>query len=556
MAQIQQRDWYLTVRGITEQLVAVRSVSPGTGERTIAQIIVDLLRAGDLGDAYTLCTLEPLPGDRYGRAYAIAYLRGKRPETMILLGHIDTVGTEDYGALEPLATDPAVLAEHWRELMGNLPLDHPDEWMFGRGALDMKSGVAVNIALMRHFAHQIKVTGEPPPLSLVFAGTPDEETESAGMLALMPWLVQLRQREGLNYVGLINTDYVTPRHAGDPVRPIYMGSVGKLLPIFYVVGKATHVGDPYGGIDANLLSAELVRDLCMDPALTERVGDAATPPPVTLHHSDLKTAYNVQTPLAAWFYLNVLTLSATPAEWLDRLKTRSQAALRRVQRRLARGYRTLYGDLPLPAHLVEHTVLTYAELLAATQAARGADVVRATLDRVRRECPPALDSREATLRLIAALWTLSGRDGPAVVIAYAPPYYPHVGGTEGTLTQAIHAVVAHHPDEHLAVRDYFPLLSDLSYARHDPAQDISALTANMPLWMEQREGSGAGYTIPFNAIREAGIAGVANIGPLGWDGHQRTERVHMPFSFATVPQLIYETIHEVVRLLASGTDGG
>ncbi|HKD77669.1 MAG TPA: M20/M25/M40 family metallo-hydrolase, partial [Ktedonobacterales bacterium] len=400
-----QQDWYPIVRALTEQLVAVRSVSPGTGERAIAQVIVDLLRADDLGDAYTFCDLEPLPNDPFGRANAVAYLRGQRPETLVLLGHIDTVGTEDYGALEPLATDPIALALHQKELMGDVTLEHPKEWMFGRGALDMKSGVAVNIALMRHFARQVKETGEPPPLSLVFAGAPDEETESAGMLALMPWLAQLRRRERLHYVGLINTDYVTPRSANDPERPIYLGSVGKLLPIFYIVGKATHVGNPYDGIDANLLSAELVRDLCMDPSLTERVDDATTPPLVTLHHSDLKTAYNVQTPLAAWFYLNILTLRATPEEWLDRLKTRSHVAIRRVQRRMARDYRTLHNnqDSPLPAHLADSTALTYAELLAATLTIKGAEAVRATLDRLRNECPPAMDSREATLRMIMAL---------------------------------------------------------------------------------------------------------------------------------------------------------
>ncbi len=550
-----QQDWYSTVRTITEQLVAVRSVSPGAGERDIAQVIVDLLRADDLGNAYVLCDLEPLPGDPYDRANAVAYMRGRRPEAIVLLGHIDTVGTEDFGALEPLATDPAALAMHRQELLGDLTLDHPDEWMFGRGALDMKSGVAAHIALMRHFARQIKTTGEPPPLSLVFAGTPDEETESAGMLALMPWLARLRRRERLTYVGLINTDYVTPRSADDPERPIYLGSVGKLLPLFYIVGKATHAGNPYAGIDANLLSAELIRDLCMDPALTERVGDATTPPPVTLHHSDLKTAYNVQTPLAAWFYLNILTLRDTPAEWLVRLKVRSRAAIRRVQRRLARGYRIMHGDLPLPVQLAAHTVLTYAELLAATQAGKGEELVRTTLDRVWREFPSALDSREATLRLIAALWALGGRDGPAIIIAFAPPYYPHISSAECVLTQAIRAVVARHPDEHLAVRDYFPLLSDLSYALSDPAQDISSLIANMPLWAKQRpEGPvpaspETAYTIPFDTIHEAGIAGVANIGPLGWDGHQRTERVHMPFSFAVVPQLIFETIYEIVRLL-------
>ena len=86
---------------------------------------------------------------------------------------------------------------------------------------------------------------------------------------------------------------------------------GKLLPSFLIVGKEAHVGEPFQGVDANLLAAELIRDLSMNDALcdvvrssnkTQDVQDVqVTPPPVTLRASDLKTHYDVQLPFRCLF---------------------------------------------------------------------------------------------------------------------------------------------------------------------------------------------------------------------------------------------------------------
>ncbi|MCK9911749.1 hypothetical protein MXD81_21520, partial [Microbacteriaceae bacterium K1510] len=69
-------------------------------------------------------------------------------ETTLLLGHIDTVGIDDFGHLRDVAIQPAQLRERMKQ-QANLPeavIDHlnDDDWMFGRGTADMKSGVAAN----------------------------------------------------------------------------------------------------------------------------------------------------------------------------------------------------------------------------------------------------------------------------------------------------------------------------------------------------------------------------------------------------------------------------
>lgn len=539
--------WYATVKTLTEELVAVGSVSPSVEEIHVARKVIELLGRDGVRAAFALCELAPIPNDPFGRANAVAYLPGVRAETMVLLGHIDTVGTGDYGALEHLATNPSELWPHWRALLGSEDLDHPEEWMFGRGSCDMKSGVAANIAIMRHYAQRFLATGEKPPLSLICIATPDEETQSAGALAASRWLADFRHQHALRYVGLINTDYITTLDPRDPERAMYTGSVGKLLPVFYIVGKATHVGDPYDGIDANLLAAELVRDLSMNPALVDRIRGQTTPPPVTLHAADRKTVYNVQTAYAAWFYLNVLTMTTTPEKLLSKLVRIAQRAQTRMLRRLAQDFHALRGTATeLPEHLRQGRTISYAQLIAETAQELGETIVRATLEDVRRTCPATMDSREATLCMIEALWNLSGRQGPAVVIGYAPPFYPHIAGADGALERAATAVAARHAAEGVVVREYFPYLSDMSYMRLDPGQRLNALAANMPLWRDlPSDGQTASYGLPFGAIQEAQIEGIINIGPYGHGAHQRGERLHMPFSFATVPQMIRETIEQV-----------
>jgi arginine utilization protein RocB len=81
---------------------------------------------------------------------------------------------------------------------------------------------------------------------------------------------------------------------------------------------------------------------------------------------------------------------------------------------------------------------------------------------------------------------------------------------------------------------------------------LPVLKANFPLWRDPntdedevvREET---FGVPFDLIRELNCD-VANIGPWGKEAHGRGERVHMPYSFETVPQLIHNVI---LRLLGT-----
>ena len=537
-------DWYTTVRQLTEHLVAMRSVSPGEGEIQIAHEVLHLLRERDI--RYTDSGLEAIEHDPHGRQVAYAFLQGKSPQTLVLLGHIDTVDTKDYGSFEPLALSVDAITEKYEQLGTVLEGTDPNDWMFGRGTIDMKCGVAAIIALMRYYATLAR-NGQLP-ISLVMLATPDEENESAGVLQGVRTLLRLREQYGLKYVGAINTDYTTALYPGDAHRYVYSGTVGKLLPSFLCIGQASHVGAPFNGLDANLLAAELIRRLSMNEELCDVAQEQITAPPVTLHFTDLKDHYDVQLPFAAYFYLNVLTFTTTPDELLERLRAYAHTAMTELLARLdatEKLWRAVSGE-GLAQSARSGVVLTYAELYEETVRKLGCEQVDTALMEEWERWPASLDKRERSLYITQKLWTMSGRSGPAILIYYAPPYYPHVTATQGALQQAIDSVVANHSELSLVHKEYYPYLSDISYLCLDSGTDVSALTANMSVWREPAEAMNVAgsYTLPLDKIAKLDIP-VFNFGPYGQGAHQRDEAALMSYSFGVLPQLLCEVIEKL-----------
>lgn len=135
-------------------LVRINSVNPALepgapGEREAADYVAQLMQ--DIGlEAFRH---EP----RSGRASVVGRLRGARAgPTLMLNGHLDTVGVQ--GMAEPFSG-------RW----GNGRL-------YGRGAYDMKGGVAASLAAAAALAR----AGAPFAGELLVAAVADEENESLG----------------------------------------------------------------------------------------------------------------------------------------------------------------------------------------------------------------------------------------------------------------------------------------------------------------------------------------------------------------------------------------
>jgi acetylornithine deacetylase len=137
---------------IARLLVSTPSVNPslargGDGESRIASIASTLLTGWGL----TSEIIDVAPG----RCNVVARLEGEGP-TLLLNGHLDTVGIEGM-TVAPFAAEVV------------------DGRLIGRGACDMKGGVAAILSVSARLA------GDGPRPNLVVALTADEEHASVGM---------------------------------------------------------------------------------------------------------------------------------------------------------------------------------------------------------------------------------------------------------------------------------------------------------------------------------------------------------------------------------------
>lgn len=207
-----------SVLDLARALVSVPSVNPdlergGAGEREIADLTADWLRAWGFDVEVT----EAAPG----RASVLARARRERGGTLILNGHLDTVGVGGM-SVDPFAAEVR------------------DGRLYGRGACDMKAGIAALLAAARDAVQRGSFSGE-----LVVALVADEENASIGLQSLL---------DG----GLSGDAAVVCEPTGLAIMPAHKGFVWLGLEF---QGRAAHGSRPDLGVDAirhaGLLLAQL-----------------------------------------------------------------------------------------------------------------------------------------------------------------------------------------------------------------------------------------------------------------------------------------------------------
>lgn len=190
---------------LTRRLVRTPSVNPvleegGAGERQVADLATEWLH----GWGYRPVVSEVAPG----RFNVVARRGAGRGPSLLLNGHLDTVGVA--GMAHPFSG--AVRGGR----------------LFGRGAADMKSGVACILAVAAELAHE-EIEGE-----LIVALTADEEHASLGMEALVA-------------SGLRADAAVVCEPTGLAVMPAHKGFLWMDV---RATGRAAHGSRPGAGVDA------------------------------------------------------------------------------------------------------------------------------------------------------------------------------------------------------------------------------------------------------------------------------------------------------------------
>ena len=484
----------------------------------------------------------------------ICYLKGTKGNSnrcVIMIGHIDTVGVDDYGTFWEKAFRPDLLPEQFLSM--KVPQEVIDdiksgEFMFGRGALDMKSGVAGHMTIMEYFANHLdELDGY-----VMHVAECDEEDMSGGIIAALDEMVKIKKKEGLQYIACINADYSTNYNPGDENRYIYYGCIGKTLPSYVVFGKEAHVGQSFAALDPNLLLAEITRKISLNVDYSDIAYGESCVPPISLKQADTKVGYTVQTALVAYGYYNYFTHGMTPTQVLYNAKQVAIDAMDDVIKYLNRQYMRFCNIskvkfTPLPW---KTRVLTYKEYYEEIKADKGQEFVDA-MDKFMKELhesDPGMDLRVYGNTVIQEMWKWMDDKSPCIVVYFGSLYSANIEMTgktpmEKALLDAVEdAVEKVRPEagRQIKTRMFYPYIADSSFMAvgGDPST-VDDLNDNMP-------SSKYKYFHDISKIREIDVP-VVNIGTFGRDGHMVTERVDMKQTFENVPNITFETIRTLLK---------
>lgn len=495
--------------------------------------------------------LIELPNDKWSRKSLMAIMRGKKDtnkKTVVMIGHTDTVGISDYGTLKEYANRPYELTEKFKEI--ELPEEvrkdlESGEYLFGRGLFDMKTGDAIIMAVMEEISRNI----EDFSGNLVFCGVCDEEANSGGMLACVPELVKLQEKEAFEYTAILDTDYMTSEYEGDENKYVYIGTVGKIMPSFFIVGKETHVGESFKGLDPNQVASAITNKINLNVKYCDVAEGEVSLPPITLKKTDLKTEYSCQIAKTAYLYFNYATHKSTPDEVLEKMKQAAHESFSETIYNLNYQYEVFckmagreFKKLPWEAR-----VLSFDELYNKVKSELGEELDKKvesyTKELIEKE---EYDTRDQSMKLVEFVHSLWSDRNPVIIVYFTPPYYPHVyveGKTEKErkLLEAVADAVENTKTDYKVVyKKFFPYISDLSYgcAPKDP-KIIAELKNNMP-------GFGSTYNLPIEDMQKLDLP-VLDIGSFGKDAHKFTERIEKRYSFEVAPELVERTIKNLLK---------
>jgi arginine utilization protein RocB len=503
------------------------------------------------------CGFFEIPGDPFGRTIPWCLLKGTGSRTAVLLHHYDVVDTDDYEALSGIATSPDVLMSRLRLGGARLDRDAEDDlksgkWVFGRGACDMKGGAAIQVALMESYAEKAEA-GELRG-NIVLLGLPDEENLSAGGRASPLLLKKLKDQHGLAYVIALNSE-PTDRSLG-PDRPkLHVSSIGKVLPMIYARGTLAHVGRLYEGLNPIKVIAEAVRRLDANPEFIDEENGVVSAAGTFLYLKDCKNVYDVSLPMAAAGLMNVLFLKKNTAQGIIEIIRRHCAeafdAAIADQQKSYDEFMKIQGKesraLPWRSN-----VKLYSELYGEALRDGGEEFTRDLGDLISgmREsiARGEMNMIEASRAVVERTLLYVKDRSPVIVIALAPPYYPHVSnsmlGDDARLADEICDAVIDAAREKYGdnyVRHCATGMSDFSYFMHNPGDaDRDYIKGNMLLW-------GDAYSIPFEELEEVSMP-ILNIGPWGKGMHTYGERVFLDDLCRRTPYLLALAIDKALGI--------
>lgn len=536
---------------ILTELTALRSRTGTADENLASEYIFNYISGLEYFKAHREnCGLVEIESDPLKRYIPYGFIRGKSGRTVILGGHFDVVDEFDYGDARELAYN---IGEKLEEALKKNPMTEEQkcdmdsgEWIWAKGAADMKGGLAVHMALLEEFA-AMAMSGELEG-SVLFIPVPDEESYSLGMRTAAGLLADMKEKRELDYKLLINPE---PTDMVDGRQIMFLGTVGKLMPVIMVQGISSHIGHCFDGFNPLSVLAGIYQHTNGSLDFVDKYKDEATMPPTWLKMRDLKEVYDVSIPLRAAGYFTVLSLNSGPDDILRKLTAISGHVAEEEIKKLEHTY-FQYKQInkfetkpELGLHPRVYTFNRLRDELKARDGQRFAEfyeeVYRKTADDI---ASGRTNYPDGTIGLMEKMLDFAGFTDPIVVIAFAPPYYPAVNGNmvsgKEFFAQRAYDIIAGLSEEEgieVSYQNFFMGISDNSYTAvtgdESGNRDFADAT---PLWGEV-------YDIDFDAIKKINVPAII-YGPVGKEYHKWSERVNKKSLLHTVPRVTRELIEQ------------
>ena len=530
------------------RLIQAPSIS-GTGDEVLAaEKIEELLYEIPYFQAHPEAVMRvPVPEDPFGRYLVAAWLETApdRPDTVILTGHYDVVDLEEYGELKEIACD----VEEITRRIGELPL--PDqaredyesgEWLFGRGTADMKLGHALSIELLRHYAEEGNPAG-----NLLYIAVYGEETNSEGMLAALPFFNRFAEEKKLRYRVMLLTECFLVDGAEDGTKYMQFGASGKVMPLFFCAGAATHGEEPLMGLDASLMASEVLRRMHLNPTFCQTNHGITTPLPVVMKLQDLKNSYSLSSALYAAAYFNISTIRLEPESLMKKLVSVAEDAFQDVAAQVEKrtqDFAALTGRQPVTCKITP-CVKTFREIFDMAKARFDGDLTAYLKEYAAAQMKENPEIQDVCIKLVKRIYELCGEKRPMIIVAIIPPYYPDVNvdlADEDTArmlrcADELTRYAAETYGEKLGTSEYYGV-SDLCYTWLAEGMDFDSLFDNLA-------GLDLAYRFPADEMKKFKVPGIV-LGGYGKDMHKYTERLHRHYNFDVLPDLYLKYIEMIL----------
>ena len=535
--------------------VAAVSTSNSPGEREAEKYFIDYFSKQDyFAKNPQYYGAYRIKDDAFDRAAVWAMAKGQGDETIVMIHHYDVVTVEDYKSLKAFAYSPEELEAELQKIKDGFGEEaradlESGKWLFGRGVCDMKGGGSIQMALVSEYAKEAAENRFKG--NVIVIGVPDEENLSAGMRAAVLLLKELKDKYGLKYKLMINSE---PHQRKDEATGVFsLGTIGKMMPYAYVRGYLAHAGKVFEGLNPVNIMSEIVRNTEVNFAFSDVKEGEAAPPPTWLYLRDGKESYDVSMPISVKGCLSVLTLNRSPKDVMEEFRKVCEDSFEEVIKDMNRNFEkfaeaTNKCEKSLPW---KTKVSDFGQLCSEAQKSYGDEFdkayemkIEALKDEIKNGVKNLID---ANFELVEFVYDFIHDLSPRVVIGMIPPYYPNVScavtGNKDEMdkfSDLLEGFVCEEFGQRYSKEYFYTGICDLSYCGVIKREETEeSLKRFMPFFENI-------YSLPLKEMEETQMPCI-NIGPWGKDFHKLTERVYKEDLYERTPAILDFAVKSVLE---------